>query len=78
MYKYLTLVSKIVYTNKLDDIINKYNNTYYSTIKMKRVDVTRNTYIDFNKENNKKDLKLKVGPHVKISKYKKIFAKGYT
>ena len=37
---YLTLVSKIVYTNKLDDIINKYNNTYYSTIKMKRVDVT--------------------------------------
>ena len=78
MYKYLTLVTKIVYTNKLDDIINKYNNTYYSTIKMKRVDVTRNTYIDFNKENNKKDLKLKVGPHVKISKYKNIFAKGYT
>ena len=61
----MTLVSKIVYINKLDDIINKYNNTYHST--MKPVDVKSSAYIDFKKENNKEDLKLKVGDHVRIS-----------
>ena len=73
----MTSVSNNVYINKLDDIVNKYNNTYHSTIKMKSVDVKSSTYIDCNKENNKKDPKFKVGDHVKISKYKIIFEKGY-
>ena len=72
-----TSVSKTVYTDYLDNIINEYNNTYHSTIKMKSVDVKSSTYIDCNKENNKEDPKFKVGDHVKISKYKIIFEKGY-
>ena len=64
--------------NKLDDIVNECNNTYHRTIKMKPVDVKDNTYIDFKKEVNDKDPKFKVGDHVRISKYKNIFAKGYT
>ena len=74
----MTSVSKNVYIDKLDDIVNKHNNTYHSTITMKPVDVKSNTYIDFNKENNEEDLKFEVGNHVRISKYKNIFAKGYT
>ena len=78
IYKYMTSVSKNVYIDKLDDIVVKYDNTYHRTIKMKPVDVKDNTYIDFNKEVNDKDPKFKVGDHVRISKYKNIFAKGYT
>ena len=78
IYKYLTSISKNVYIDKLDDIVNEYNNTYHRTIKMKPVDVKDNTYIDFKKEVNDKDPKFKVGNHVRISKYKNIFAKGYT
>ena len=76
--KYMTLVSKNVYIDKLNDIVGEYNNTYHRTIKMKPVDVKDNTYIDFKKEVNDKDPKFKVGDHVRISKYKNIFAKGYT
>ena len=64
-----------VYIEKLDDIVNKYNNTYRSTIKIKPVDV--NTCINSSKENNDEDLKFKIGDFVRISKYKNIFAKGY-
>ena len=67
-----------MYIDKLDDIVNEYNNTYHRTIKMKPTDVKNNTYIDSSKEVNDKDPKFKVGDHVKISKYKNIFAKGYT
>ena len=74
----MTSVSKNVYIDKLDDIVGEYNNTYHRTIKMKPVDVKDNTYIDFKKEVNDKDPKFKVGDHVRISKYKNIFAKGYT
>ena len=77
IYKYMTSVSKNVYINKLDDTVNKYNNTYHRTIKMKPVDVEDNTYIDFEKEVNDKDPKFKVCDYVKISKYKNIFAIGY-
>ena len=50
----MTLVSKNVYIDKLaNKLVNKYNNTYHSTIKMMPVDVKPNTYLDFNKENNK-------------------------
>ena len=68
IYKYLTSVSKNVYIDKLDDIVNEYNNTYHRTIKMKPVDVEDNTYIDFEKEVNDKDPKFKVCNHVRISK----------
>ena len=78
IYKYMTSASKNVYTDKLDDIVGEYNNTYHRTIKMKPVDVQDNIYIDFKKEVNDKDPKFKVGDHVRISKYKNIFAKGYT
>ena len=49
IYKYVTSVSKNVYIGKLDDIFNKYNNTYYATIKTKPVDVKSSTYIDSSK-----------------------------
>ena len=55
IYKYITSTSKSVYINKLVDIVNKYNNTYHSTIKMKPVDVKSSTYIDFDNNNNKED-----------------------
>ena len=77
IYKYMTSVSKNVYIDKLDYIVDEYNNTYHRTIKMKPVDVKDNTYIDFEKEVNDKDPKFKVGDYVRISKYKNIFAKGY-
>ena len=76
IYKYMTPISKNVYINKLDDVVNEYNNTYHRTIKMKPVDVKDNTYIDFEKEVTDKDPKFKIGDHVKIPKYKNIFAKG--
>ena len=67
-----------MYIDELNDIVNKYNNKYHRTIKLKHVDVKDNTYIDFIKGVNEKDLKFQVGDHVRTSKYKNIFAKGYT
>ena len=63
-----------MYIDKLDDAVNKYNNTYH---RMKPVDVKPSMYIDVNKQNRKEGSKIKVGNYVKISKYKNIFAKGY-
>ena len=77
IYKYMTAISKNVYIDKLDDIVNEYNNTYPRIIKMKPVDVMDNIYVDFKKEVNDKDPKFKIGDYVRISKYKNIFAKGY-
>ena len=77
-YKYMTSVSKHIYIDKLDDIVGEYNNTYHRTIKIKPVDIKDNSYIDSKKEVNDKDPKFKIGDHVRISKYKNIFAKGYT
>ena len=74
----MTSVSKYVYIDKLDDIVNKYNNTYHDTIKMKPVDVKSNRYIDFSKEINNKNPISKIGDDVRISKYKNVFAKCYT
>ena len=78
IFKHMTAISKNVYFNVLDDIVNKYNNTVHRTVKMKPIDVKDNTYVDSKKEVNDKDPKLKVGDHVRISQYKNIFAKGYT
>ena len=77
IYKYMTSISKNVYINKLDDTVNKYNNTYHNTIKMKLVDVKPRKYIEYSKEMNYQDPKFKIGDIVTISKYKNIFAKGY-
>ena len=74
----MTSISKNVYIGKLDDIVNEYSNTYHRTIKMKPADVKDNTYIDAIKEVNDVDPKFEVVDHVRISKYKNIFAKGYT
>ena len=78
IYKCMASISKNVYINKLDDIVDEYNNTYHTTIKMKPIDVKDNTYINTDKETNDKDPKFKIGDRVRISKYKIIFAEGYT
>ena len=73
----MTSISKNEYTDKLDDIVNKYNITYNSTIKMKPIDGKSSTYIDSSKEIYHKDPKFKKSDIVKIPKYKNIFLKGY-
>ena len=83
IYNYMTSISKNMYIDKLDDIVNKYNNTYHSTIKMKPVDVESYIYILSGKEINDKDpkfkdAKFKIDDIVRISKQKNIFAKGCT
>ena len=78
IYKYMTVVSKNEYIDKLDDIVNKYINIYHRTFKMKQVDVKSNTYIDSSKEINDNDPKFKIGYIVRIPKYKNIFPKVYT
>ena len=75
--KYISSLSKNAYIDKLDDIVNKYNNIYHSTIKMKPVDVKLSTYIESSKETNDQDFKFKISDIVTISKYKNIFVKGY-
>ena len=77
IYKYMTSISKNVSIDKLDDIVNEYSNTYHRTMKMKPIDVKDNTYINVGKEDNDEDPKFQVSNHVRISKYKNIFAKGY-
>ena len=62
----MTSMSKNMYMDKLDDIVNKYINTYHSIMKMKPVNEKLSTYIDFNKENNKEDPKFSVGDHANI------------
>ena len=71
IFKHMTAISKNVYFDVLDDIVNKYNNTVHKTIKMKPTDVTDDSFAEYNEDFNKKD-------HARISKYKNIFAKGYT
>ena len=64
----MTSISKNVYIDKLNDIVDEYNNAYHTTIKMKPIDVKDNTYINTNKETNDKDPRFKVGNRVRISK----------
>ena len=75
--KYMSSVSKNVYIDKLDYIVNKYNNTYHREIQIKLVDVKSSTYIIFSKENNDEDPKFKIVDIVRISKYKNIFVKAH-
>ena len=74
----MTAISKNVYFDVLDNIANKYNNTVHRIIKMKPIDVTSDSYAEYNEDSNEKDPKFKAGDHARISKYKNIFAKGYT
>ena len=77
IYKHMTAISKNVYFNVLDDIVDKYSNTYTRTIKMKPIDVKNDSFAEYNEESNEKHPKFKVGDLVRISKYKNVFAKGY-
>ena len=77
IYKYMTSKQKNVYIDKLHDVVYSYNNKYHRTIKMTIVDVKSSTYIDYNKENDNRVPKFKVGNQVRISKYKNIFGKVY-
>ena len=76
IYKHMTAISKNVYFNVLN-IVDKYNNTYHKTTKMNPIDVKNDSFGEYNEESNEKDPKFKVNDHVRISKYKNIFAKGY-
>ena len=78
IYTYMTSISKNAYIDKLEDIVNEYNNAYRTTIKMKPIDAKDNTYFNTDKEINNKNPKFKIGDRVRISNYKNIFAKGYT
>ena len=78
IFKHMTAVWKSVYFDASDDIINKNNNTVHRTIKMKPIDVTSDSYAECNEDSNVTKPKVKVGNHVRISKYKNIFAKEYT
>ena len=77
LYKHMTPTGKNVYYDVLDDIVNEYNNTKHNTIKMKPINIGDNkiVYID---EHNEKDSRIKIGDRVRTSKFKNIFAKGYT
>ena len=77
IYKHMTAVSKNVYCDVLNDIVDKYNNLYHKTIKMKPINVKNDSFAEYNEESNEKDTKFKVGDYVRISKYKNIFATGY-
>ena len=76
IFKHMTAISKNIYFDALDDIVNKYNNTVHITIKMKPIDVKSDSFAEYNENSNKKNPKFKVGNHVRISKCKNIFAKG--
>ena len=76
IFKHMTTISKNVYIDVLNDIVNKYHNTVHKTIKIKSIDVTNDSYVEYNKDSNKKGPKFKVNDHVRISKYKNIFAIG--
>ena len=73
-----TAVSKNVYFDVLADIVDKSNNTVHRNIKRRPIDVTPDSYAEYNEDSNEKDPKFKVGDHVIISKYRNIFAKGYS
>ena len=78
IFKHMTAISKSVYFNVLDDIVNKYNQRGYRAIKMKPIKVTFDSYAEYNEDSKEKVSKLKIGDQIRISKYKNIFAKGCT
>ena len=77
IYKYMTVVSKKIYFDKLNNVVDKYNKTYHKAIKMELIDVKSDSYAEYNIDSNAKGPKFKIYDHVRIPKYKNIFAKGY-
>ena len=75
IFKHMMAISKNVYFDVLDDIVNEYNNTVHRIIKTKPIDVTDDYYAEYNEISNKKDPKFKVDGNVRISKHKNTFAK---
>ena len=78
LYKQMTAINKNVYYNVLDDTVNEYNNTKHNTIQMKPKDVKDDNNRVSIDEHNKKSARYSVGDRFRISKFKNIFAKGYT
>ena len=78
IFKHMIAISKNVYFDVLDDTMSKYNNTVHRTIKMKKININSDSYAEYNEDFNKEDPKFELDNHVRISKYKNIFAKGYT
>ena len=74
----MTAINKNVYYNVLDDVVNEYNNTEHNTIKMKPKNVGDDNNRVYIEDHNKKSAKFNVRDRVRISKFKNIFAKGYT
>ena len=77
IYKHMTVVSKNVYFHALDGIVDKYNNTYDRTIKMKHIDIKSGFYAEYSVDSNAKNAKFRKGDHLRIPKYRNIFAKEY-
>ena len=77
IFKHVTAISKNIYFDLLDDIVDKYNNTVHRTFKMKPIDITSDYYVEYNEnpKKKKKDPKFKVSDHVRISKCKNILLK---
>ena len=75
--KHMTTVSENVYFDILNDFVDKYNNTDHNNINMKPVGIKSDSYAEYNVDSNEKGPEFQVGDHVRISKYKSIFAKGY-
>ena len=69
----MTAISKNVYFNVLNDIVDEHNNTYHEAIKLKPIDVKSDSFAKYNEESSEKDPKFKVGDHVRISRYTNIF-----
>ena len=76
-FKPMTAISKNVYFDVFNDIVNKYNSTVHRTIKMKPIDIASDFYAEYHEDSNEKDPKFKVGDHVRFSKYRNVFAKAY-
>ena len=74
-FQHMTAVSKNVYFDVLDDIVDKYNNRVHRTIKMKPIDLISDSYAEYIEDSNITNPKVKVGDHVRASKYKNIFSK---
>ena len=66
IYKHVTIVGKNVHFNVLDDIVDKYNNSFHISLKMKPKDVTDDSFVEYSEQSNKKDAKFKIGDNVRI------------
>ena len=78
IYKRMAAISKNVYFDDLDDIVEQMLTIeLLKTMNMKPIDVKSDSFAEYNEESNEKDPKFKVGDHVRISKFKNVFAKVY-